>query len=157
MKPKYLLKIANISGWLLLLMTIFYFISGYAMLHEYGFDHLMHKSSAWALHKYMSALFITFLVLHIVPYYIVRKQIKKLLVIFFGIAIFSLLCAFAIDTMLNAEAKPYVKIEQKENNTVKCNNCPNECIIKQGEKGKCKKFENINGKIQAVTNDSKRK
>ncbi|HSA05654.1 MAG TPA: hypothetical protein P5556_00585 [Candidatus Gastranaerophilales bacterium] len=152
MTKKNLLKIAKISGWLLLLLIIFYFISGYAMVKEYGFEHLMHKSSAWALHKYMAIPFLIFLVLHIVPYYVVRKQVKRLFAIVGIILLLSVSGAFAIDNILIKKDKPPTRQEQRkqEGKTVKCPNCPNECIIEPGEKGKCGKYENIDGKLQPV-------
>ena len=106
-----LLKIANVSGWLLLLILIFYFISGYALVQEYGFDRLMHNYSAWTLHKYMTIPFLIFLVLHIVPYYVVKNQVKRLLAIVGIILVLSVSGAFAIDNILIKGDKPPARQE----------------------------------------------
>ena len=94
MNNKTLLKIAHIAGWVLLIIILFYLISGYAMVKEYGLEHLMHRKSAWSMHKLLAIPLIAALVLHIVPYYIVRKQVKRLLVITGIIIAVSVLGAF---------------------------------------------------------------
>ncbi len=150
MKTKNLLKIANISGWLLVTMLVLYFISGYAMVHKYGMNALMSKSQAWFWHSYLTIPFIILLFAHITPYFIVRKQVKKCL-IFIGIVIaLPMMSVYAIDKLQKPAITTPDKKEQTENKSVKCKNCPKECLIKPGETGECGKFKNANGKIQPV-------
>jgi len=94
---KTLLKIAEFSGWMLLVMLILYFISGYAMVREYGMDALMTKHRAWIWHKYLAVPFLIFLFLHIVPYYVVRKQIKKFLILLSVVIILPVVGIYAIN------------------------------------------------------------
>ncbi len=147
MKNKYLLKIAGISGWLLLAMLVFYFVSGYAIVHKYGLDSIMSNSQAWFWHKYLTIPFFIFLILHIVPYFIVRKQVKKFLVILTIVLALPIMSSFAIDQFQKPEVKPPAKTGQ-ENKVIKCPNCPRGCIIKEGETGECGQYKNIDGKLQ---------
>jgi len=150
MKTKNLLKIANISGWMLLIILILYFISGYSMAHKYGMDVIMSNSQAWSWHTYLALPFLIFLLLHIVPHYVVRKQIKRLLIILSIVIALPVLSVLAIDKFQKPEVKPPVKSEQTQDKSVRCKNCPNECLIKPGEVGKCGKFKNVDGEIKPV-------
>lgn len=147
MKPKNLLKIANISGWILLIILIFYFISGYAVAHKYGMDALMSKPQAWAWHKNLAAPFFVFLLLHIVPYYIVKKQVKRLIIILSIVIALPVMSVLAINKFQKPEAKPPAKSGQ-ENKSIRCQNCSRECLIKPGETGECGELENIDGKLK---------
>ena len=147
MKPKMLYKIANISGWLLLVMLILYFISGYAMVHKYGMEGLMNASHAKNWHTYLALPFLIFLFLHIVPYYVVRKQVKKLLITFLVVFSLPVLGVFAINKFQPKEVKPPAVTKEQENKAVQCDKCPKGCIIKPGERGECGRVENIDGKL----------
>lgn len=150
MNNKNLLKIANISGWLLLIILILYFISGYSMVHKYGMDVLMSKSQAWSWHTYLALPFLVFLLLHIVPHYVVRKQVKRLLIILSIVITLPVLSVLAIDKFQEPEAKPPVKSGQTQDKSVRCKNCPNECLIKPNETGECGQYKNIDGKLVPV-------
>ena len=146
---KNLLKIADISGWILLALLVFYFASGYSMVKKYGMDSIMSNSQALFWHKYLAVPFLIFLFLHILPYFIVRKQVKKFLLILSIVVAMPLVSALAVDKIRIPEAKPPIKSEQ-ENKIIKCPNCPKGCEIKPGEAGECQRYENINGKLQPV-------
>jgi hypothetical protein len=72
-------KCAIISGWILLVMIIIFFISGYALVHEYGFDRLMNHKTAWHWHSTLAIPFLILLFLHVFPaiYFKIRKILKK--------------------------------------------------------------------------------
>ena len=144
---KYFVKIANFSGWILLSLLVFYFVSGYAIVHKYGMDSLMNNSQAWFWHKYLTIPFFVFLLLHIVPYFVVRKQVKKLLLFFLIAVAVPILSAVAIEKTQPTKEKPQVKTEQ-ESKTVQCPNCPKGCVLKPGETGDCGQFENKDGILQ---------
>jgi len=75
---KTLYKSVKISGWLLLLMLIVYFVSGYALVKEYGFDRLMSHKNAWKWHSMLALPFLTVLLLHIFPsFYFAAKDPKN--------------------------------------------------------------------------------
>jgi len=150
MNNKNLLKIANISGWLLLIMLILYFISGYSMVHKYGMNHIMNNSQAHYWHGILAFPFLIFLILHIVPYYYVKKQIKRLLIILSIIISLPVLSVLAINKFQKPAVKPPVKSEQTQNKAVRCKNCPNECLIKPNQTGDCGRYKNVDGKLQPV-------
>ncbi len=128
-------------------MVILYVISGYAILHKYGIDAVMTKSHAWFWHKYLTIPFFVFLVLHIVPYYVVRKQVKRLFVISGIVIALPVMAVYGINKYQEPEVKPPVKSGQQENKIIRCPNCPRECELKPGETGECGQYENIDGKI----------
>lgn len=148
MKPKNLYKLANFSGWALLVILILYFISGYAMVHKYGMDYIMSNSHAWVWHKYLTIPFFVFLFLHIVPYYVVREQVKKLCIILALVFAIPALGVFAIDKVITPQKESNIKEQASQKKSVKCKNCPNECILKPGETGKCGQYQNIDGEIK---------
>lgn len=146
-----LYKIADISGWILLALLVLYFISGYAMVHKYGMQYLMNNAHAWSWHRYLTIPFFIFLVLHIVPYYVVRKQLKKMFVISSIVVLLPVLGVYGINT-LQVKEQHMVTTQQKEvtDNAVRCQNCPRNCIIKPNETGQCGQFKNIDGKLKPI-------
>lgn len=138
MQKIWLLKIANFSGWALLVMLVLYFTSGYAIVHKYGMDALMDGAQAWFWHKYLTIPFFIFLFLHIVPYYVLKKQVKRFLIILFTCIALPVVAVITVDKI------------QTPNESIQCPNCPKECIIEPGEKGECQQYENIDGKVQPV-------
>lgn len=72
-------KCVRISGWLLFVMIIIYFISGYALVHEHGFDKLLARKYARMLHCVMDIPFLILLVMHVFPniYFRVKRFFKK--------------------------------------------------------------------------------
>lgn len=148
MKNKHLLKIADISGWLLLVILILYFISGYAIVHKYGMEYLMNNEHAWFWHQYLTIPFFIFLFLHIIPYYYVRKQIKKLAVILIIVFALPVLGVLAINMYQKPTTKQLIKKEQQK--SITCPNCPRGCKLKHGQTGDCGKFKNQNGMIIPV-------
>ena len=67
------------------------------MVHKYGMDALMSRHQAWAWHRYLAIPFFVSLFLHVVPYYVVRKQVKRLLMIVGIIIIITILSVLIID------------------------------------------------------------
>jgi uncharacterized BrkB/YihY/UPF0761 family membrane protein len=68
----------KISGWILLLMIIIYFVSGYALVREYGFDRLMSHKDAWKWHNLLTIPFFIALFIHIFPvFYFASKDPKN--------------------------------------------------------------------------------
>lgn len=76
---------------------------------------------------------------------------KKILVIILIIFCFSLLQAksFAINFF---KIKPLIKLEKTQIKSIRCNNCPCNCLIKPNETGECGQYKNINGKLTPVKN-----
>jgi len=74
-----LYRCMRISGWVLLLMIIVYFISGYALVEKYGFEKLMAHKNAWYWHSIMTIPFLIALFLHIFPvfYFAIKKDPKN--------------------------------------------------------------------------------
>lgn len=148
MSNKTLLKIAGISGWALLAMLVLYFISGYAMVHRYGMDALMNKSQAWFWHKCLTVPFFVFLALHIAPYYIVRKQVKRLLLISAIVLALPVLGVYAVNELQKQEAKPSETQQERVQKAVACPNCSKGCVIKPGQTGECGKYKNVDGNLR---------
>ncbi len=120
MSNKNLLKIANISGWILLIILLLYFISGYAMVRQYGMDALMTRPHAWFWHKYLTVPFLIFLVLHIVPYYIVRKQIKRFLIILSIVIAVPVIGVYAVNEVYKeSNINPPARKRQQIHKTIK--------------------------------------
>lgn len=113
MKPKHLYKLGEISGWLLVVMLFLYFTSGYAMVHKYGMNSLMSGSQAWFWHSCLTLPFIIILFLHITPYYIVRKQLKKFFIILSIVIALPAMSVYAINKIQKPEVKQPEKIEHK--------------------------------------------
>jgi hypothetical protein len=172
MKNKTLMKIADISGWLLLIVLVLYFISGYAMVREYGMNHLMSRHGARELHESLAVLFLLFLSLHVVPYYYVRKKLKRMAIILLVVLILPALGVLAVNKLQDrakSEVKTSVQMEQqvqqaqqelkpqakvgrlsekdKKNAAVRCDGCKKRCLIKQGEEGDCGQVKNVDGKL----------
>lgn len=158
MKNKTLIKIADMAGWALLVVLVLYFISGYAMVREYGMDHLMEMKSASNLHGSLAALFFTFLTLHITPYYYVRKKLKRMVVLLLIVFLLPVLGVYAVNQLHKQDTKgvqPQVQKEQqaeevKKDFAVKCEGCKRECLIKPGETGECGQVKNVDGKLVPV-------
>lgn len=147
MSNKNLIKIAAASGWLLLAMLILYFISGYAMVQKYGMDTIMARPQALFWHKYLTIPFFVFLVLHIAPYYIVRKQVKRLLLISGLLIALSVFGVYTVNKFVKLETKQHKKFLHRQEKSVTCPNCPKGCIIKEGEYRECGKYKNLDGKL----------
>lgn len=149
MNNKNLFKIAKISGWMLIIVLVLYFISGYAMIHKYGMDVLMTRSQAHSWHNYLAIPLLTLLLLHIAPYYYTRKRLKRLMVLLFLVIIIPALSVLAINKLQKTESKPQ-NTEQKQTKAVRCDNCPNNCLIQPNKTGKCGHYTNKNGEIVPV-------
>ncbi len=46
--------------------------------------------------------------------------------------------------------KSNVKTEKQQAKSVRCNNCPSNCLIKSNQTGKCGQYKNIKGKLVPV-------
>lgn len=80
-----LYKIQKISGWLLLIMLIIYFISGYAMAHKYGMNAIMTRKEARFWHGILACPFFIAIFAHIFPsIYFAFKNPQKLIKRLFG-------------------------------------------------------------------------
>lgn len=75
-KKLFLFKLAKISGWMLLIILFLYFVSGYAMVHEFGMDKVLHRHQAYVLHKILAIPFLVCLILHIMPYQFLKSHKK---------------------------------------------------------------------------------
>jgi UPF0716 family protein affecting phage T7 exclusion len=156
MKNKILMKISSISGWLLLAVLVLYFISGYAMVREYGMNHLMSRRSASSMHGSLAALFFALLALHIVPYYYVRKRLKRMVILLLIVFILPVLGVYAVNKIQKQNisgAKPPAQVEQQpeqagKNAAVQCEGCKRRCLIKPGETGECGQVKNVDGKLK---------
>lgn len=75
----FLHKCTEISGWVLLVMILGFFISGYALVHEYGFDRLMSHKTAFKWHSLLAIPFLAVLILHVFPpiYFKIKKIFSK--------------------------------------------------------------------------------
>lgn len=147
-------KIGDISGWLLLAVLVLYFISGYAMMREHGMETLMNRQSASWLHNFLIAPFFVFLFLHIVPYYYVRKKLKRMTAIALAVLMIPMLVVFAVNKLQTADnnttqqGEQTVNVEnQPDNKTIQCDKCPCRCLIKPCEKGACGKIKNVDGRL----------
>lgn len=139
------------------MVLVLYFISGYAMVREYGMDSVMNRQSASWLHSSLTALFFGFLFLHIVPYYYVRKKLKRMTAILLAVFMLPLLGIFTVNKMHvagNNQAQPCertVNVESRvDKNAIQCDKCPCRCSIKPGEKGACGRIQNIDGYLVPV-------
>jgi len=62
-----LIKIVRLSGWFLLVVTLLYIMSGYALCGRFGFGRLIGPSSALRLHKTLNVPFVALFLLHSLP------------------------------------------------------------------------------------------
>ena len=62
-----LYKIQKISGWLLFVMLIIYFVSGYAMVHKYGLNAIITRKDARFWHTVLACPFFIATFAHIFP------------------------------------------------------------------------------------------
>ncbi|HOW65033.1 MAG TPA: hypothetical protein P5186_14585 [Candidatus Paceibacterota bacterium] len=69
MKPwdTYCLKTVRWSGWLLLLIVLFFFLTGYIMSGRFELDRLLDEKTALALHKLLHMPLMLLMVVHTVP------------------------------------------------------------------------------------------
>lgn len=149
MNNKILYKIANISGWILLVILCLYFISGYAMVREYGMDALLSRKNAHVCHEILALPFFIALILHVVPYYMIKKQLKRLFITFILVLLIPFVGVLAVNKHVKP-ANPQVENQSSQNQTVKCHNCSNNCVLKNGEIGDCGHYKNSDGKIIRV-------
>lgn len=154
MKNRTYTKIGDISGWLLLVVLVLYFISGYALVHKYGMGTFMNSQSASWLHNSLTALFFAFLLLHIVPYYYVRKKIKRMMAILLMVFILPAFGVFVVSKFQVADNNQVqqcgraVNVEsQPARKAIRCDRCPGRCLIKPNEKGACGKVKNVDGRL----------
>lgn len=78
---------------------------------------------------------------------------KKLFLFSFVILLGSVLCFDAnnfnsFTSKFTAAAKP----KNTQIKTIRCNNCPCNCLIKPNQAGECGQYKNINGKLVSVKN-----
>jgi hypothetical protein len=60
----WLIKISRVSGYLLLILIVTYFITGYSMTGMYGMNRVIQKNFASYLHLNLHIPFIILLILH---------------------------------------------------------------------------------------------
>lgn len=148
---QYFLKIAKISGWLLVMILVLYFITGYGMTDKYGMSIIMSHLHVRRWHKYLALPFMLFLLLHVTPYYVARKQIMRLVLIFLLVICLPIASVYAVNEFQKQSAQQ-VTHEQGENRSVRCNKCPNKCLIKPNQTGKCGRYKNVDGRLQSTQN-----
>lgn len=68
------IKIRKLTNWLLLIMTILYFVSGFALVRDFGFEHIMSRHVALFLHKNMAFPFLILLLIHISPMFKIKLR-----------------------------------------------------------------------------------
>ena len=66
----------KIVSYLLLVMLVMYFITGFAMTRQFGFDHIMSRHLAHTIHLNMTIPFVILIILHVFIY--IKSDIKKL-------------------------------------------------------------------------------
>jgi uncharacterized membrane protein len=93
MNNKNLYRIANIVGWLLIIVITIFFISGYSMGRD-GITFFMSRANARFWHEFLPIPFCVLLVAHIVPYYIIKKQLKKFCLILVSVIVLAILTVF---------------------------------------------------------------
>lgn len=66
----------KIVSYLLLIMLVMYFVTGFAMTRQFGFDHIISRHLAHTIHLNMTLPFVILVILHVFMY--VKADIKKL-------------------------------------------------------------------------------
>jgi len=151
---KILFKLHQISGWVLLLLTILFFVSGYGMKKQ-----IIPIDLAIKLHnKILPIPFLIFLILHcLFPIKNLLKRIpfQSIFAILFLIFIVSLAGFFIYRSEKGSKETPenfYPArfYETLGNKVVRCGLCPNRCVLSPGQIGFCKARKNIDGKLYSM-------
>lgn len=62
----YVLKIARVSGWLLLPLLLIYIVSGFSLCGKYGCSSILSTQNALLLHKSLDVPLVLLLLIHVV-------------------------------------------------------------------------------------------
>jgi len=151
---KILFKLHRISGWVLLFLVFLFFLSGYGMTKQ-----IINPVLAAKIHNYFLPIpFLIFLFLHcLFPFKILIKKIslKLLLALLFAVflLLFSLFFIYRIEKAQKELPENYHLgkfYETLDNNFVRCQLCPNRCLLAPGQIGLCKARKNIDGKLYSL-------
>jgi len=151
---KILFKLWQISGWVLLFLTILFFVSGYGMTKQ-----IIPVNLAVKIHNQILPIpFLLFLILHcLFPgrnlfKRIPLKIILAVLFLFFvvGLAGFLIYQEEKMPKVSLGDFYPARFYETLDNKIVRCNLCPNRCILFQGQIGLCKARKNVDGRLYSM-------
>jgi pyruvate formate lyase activating enzyme len=151
---KILFKLCQVSGWILFFLTILFFVSGYGMTKQ-----IIPVNLAVKIHNQILPIpFLLFLILHcLFPgrnlfKRIPLKIILAVLFLFFvvGLAGFLIYQEEKMPKVSPGDFYPARFYETLDNKIVRCNLCPNRCILSQEQIGLCKARKNVDGKLYSM-------
>jgi len=154
MNAKILFKLSQISGWVLLFLTTLFFISGYGMTKQI----IPVGLATWLHNRILPIPFLIFLVLHClfpVRNLLRRTSPKTIFAFLFSVLVVGL-AGFFIFRSEKASREtvedfhPAKFYENLDNKIVRCNLCPNHCILAPGQIGLCKARKNVDGKLYSM-------
>jgi len=151
---KILFKLCRISGWILLGLTVLFFVSGYGLTKQ-----IIPVGLAARLHNQILPIpFLIFLILHCL--FPIRNLFKKIplrivfsiLLSFFivGLAGFFIYQLEKANQAKPEDLHPAKFYETLDNKVVRCQLCPNHCVLLPGQIGLCKARENIDGQLYSI-------
>jgi len=75
----YLIKLERWSCWLLFVLTVFFLITGYSMLGEYGLSRIISKREATDIHTVLGMPFLILFAFHMSLriYFVLKRWFKK--------------------------------------------------------------------------------
>jgi len=154
MSPRILFKLCQISGWILLFLTILFFISGYGMTKQI----IPVDLATWLHNQILPIPFLIFLILHIlfplrnllrrIPFKIILATLFLIFII--SLAGFFIYRAEKIQKETLKDFYPARFYETLDNKIVRCNLCPNRCVLSPGQIGLCKARKNVDGKLYSM-------